>query len=98
MYILVFASAIKLRISKPDEERPYKIPGGLLGLCMVAGIGILTCFLTFGLGFVPPSQFKESFSLNHLFVFEGYLILGLLLFSLPALFCGKHFLRESIHN
>lgn len=97
MYILVFASAIKLRIARPHEERPYKIPGGLLGLCMVAGVGILTCFLTFGLSFVPPTQFKGAFTSNHLIVFEGYLILGLLLFSLPAVLCGRHLPKDSIN-
>lgn len=85
MYILVFASAIKLRISKSDVERPYKIPGGLLGLCVVAGVGILTCMVSFGLGFIPPSQFKDALSLHNIFVFEGYLIIGLITLSLPAL-------------
>lgn len=94
MYILVFASAIKLRITKPNEDRPYKIPGGLLCLSLIAGLGILTCFLTFVLGFVPPTQFKTAFTMNHLFIFEGYLILGLILFSLPAFFCGRHWLKE----
>ena len=85
MYILVFAAAIKLRWSKPEVERPYKIPGGLLGLCIIAGLGILTCMLSFSLGFLPPNQFKESLTLQHLFVFEGYLIVGLIALSMPAL-------------
>jgi amino acid transporter len=87
MYILVFASAIKLRFSKPDADRPYKIPGGNVGLCLIAGAGILVCILCFCLGFVPPEQFKHSLSLQHFFVFEGYLIIGLILLSLPALIC-----------
>jgi amino acid transporter len=87
MYILVFASAIKLRFSKPDADRPYKIPGGNVGLCLIAGAGILVCILCFCLGFVPPEQFKHSLSLQHFFVFEGYLIIGLVLLSLPALVC-----------
>lgn len=85
MYILVFASAIKLRFTRPDVERPYKIPGGILGLCVIAGLGILTCLISFGLGFVPPEQFKDALTLSHLFVFEGYLIGGLIVLSLPAL-------------
>lgn len=87
MYILVFASAIKLRITKPEVDRPYKIPGGIFGLAVIAGMGILICLLCFGLGFVPPDQFKHTLSFSHLLVFEGYLIIGLLLLSLPALIC-----------
>lgn len=85
MYILVFASAIKLRFSKPDTIRPYKIPGGLFGLCLVAGAGILTCLVSFSLGFVPPSQFEETLTFHNLFIFEGYLVIGLICLSLPAL-------------
>ncbi len=89
MYILVFAAAIKLRITHPEVERPYKIPGGILSLGLIAGGGILVCLLCFGLGFMPPEQFKHSLTLRNLFVFEGYLILGLILFSLPAILCKK---------
>jgi amino acid transporter len=89
MYILVFAAAIKLRITRPEVDRPYKIPGGLLGLCIIAGIGILICALCFGLGFVPPEQFKHHLTMSHLFLFEGYLIIGLILLSLPAMIFGK---------
>lgn len=97
MYILVFASAIKLRISRPEADRPYKIPGGLLGLCVIAGVGILICLLCFGLGFMPPDQFKHALSFGHLLVFEGYLILGLVLLSLPAMLCKRrHHMSESV--
>ncbi len=89
MYILVFAAAIKLRFTHPEVERPYKIPGGIGSLVLIAGGGILVCLLCFGLGFMPPEQFKHSLTLSHLFVFEGYLILGLILFSLPAILCKK---------
>lgn len=85
MYILVFASAIKLRLSKPDVIRPYKIPGGIAGLCIVAGVGILTCMVSFSLGFMPPSQFKEALTFHNLFIFESYLVIGLIGLSLPAL-------------
>lgn len=96
MYILVFASAIKLRFTRADVERPYKIPGGILGLCVVAGMGILTCLVSFGLGFMPPDQFKDTLSFSHLLVFEGYLIVGLILLSLPALIYKKRELNLGV--
>lgn len=89
MYILVFAAAIWLRFKHPETERPYKIPGGKLGIILVAGCGILMCVLSFCLGFLPPDQFRESLEAHHLYLFEGYLILGLILFSLPALLCKR---------
>lgn len=89
MYILVFAAAIWLRFKHPETERPYKIPGGKLGIILVAGCGISMCLLSFCLGFLPPDQFRESLETHHLYLFEGYLILGLILFSLPALLCKR---------
>ncbi|HRE30705.1 MAG TPA: hypothetical protein PLD88_01895, partial [Candidatus Berkiella sp.] len=76
-------------IKHPETERPYKIPGGLFGLVIVAGVGIVMCILSFSLGFLPPDQFKESLEIHHLYLFEGYLIAGLVLLSLPALLCKK---------
>lgn len=89
MYILVFAAAIKLRFSQPNIERPYKIPGGLFGITIIAGVGLVTCVLCFALGFIPPGQFLTSLTASHVFVFESYLILGLLVLSIPALVCKK---------
>ena len=40
MYIMIFASAIKLRYTQPDTPRAYKIPGGNYGMWIVAGMGI----------------------------------------------------------
>ncbi len=38
-YVLIFPAVIKLRYSHPDVRRPYRIPGGTIGLWLV---GILT--------------------------------------------------------
>ncbi|HME04614.1 MAG TPA: amino acid permease [Solirubrobacteraceae bacterium] len=59
MYILVFAAAIKLRYSRPEVERAYKVPGGTAGMWAVAGIGVAGCVFSFVLGFVPPSEVKH---------------------------------------
>ena len=45
MYILVFAAAIRLRYSEPDADRPYRIPGGKVGIWIVAGMGLVGCLL-----------------------------------------------------
>jgi amino acid transporter len=56
MYALVFASVIRLRHTRPDVPRPYRIPGGLPGVWLVGGVGLLGCLVSFLLGFIPPSQ------------------------------------------
>lgn len=78
VYIFMFSAAIKLRYSRPDQRGAYRIPGGKLGIWLVAGIGFICCFLTILLGFVPPSQIP----IEHTVFFEICLITGFLLFVL----------------
>ena len=56
MYMLMYASAIKLRRTRPDLPRTYKVPGGNTGMWLVAGIGFLAVLFSFILTFFPPSQ------------------------------------------
>jgi amino acid transporter len=53
MYIMMFISVIKLRYTHPDTPRPYKIPGGKIGVWVVAGIGFITVLSCFFIGFIP---------------------------------------------
>ncbi|MEU9333929.1 putative glutamine/gamma-aminobutyrate antiporter GadC [Streptomyces sp. NPDC048290] len=56
MYLLMFASAIHLRYSQPNRPRPYRIPGGAVGMWIVAGAGFIGALIAFVLSFIPPSQ------------------------------------------
>ena len=47
---------IKLRYSQPDLQRSYRVPGGLPGMSIIAGIGLLGCLLFTGSGFLPAYQ------------------------------------------
>lgn len=76
MYALMFAAAIRLRYSKPNVARAYKIPGGKTGMWLVAGAGILSSVFAIIIGFIPPSQFKTG----SVFVYE-LLIGGGILFT-----------------
>lgn len=58
MYLLMFAAAIYLRSSQPNRPRPYKIPGGNIGMWLVGGVGFLGSLLALILSFVPPGQIK----------------------------------------
>lgn len=56
MYILMYAAAIRLRYTRPDLPRSYRIPGGKLGMWLVAGIGILGVTFALVVAFFPPSN------------------------------------------
>lgn len=56
MYMLLFAAAITLRHTQPDLPRQYRIPGGTLGMWVVAGTGFLSVGFALVLAFVPPDQ------------------------------------------
>ena len=56
MYILMYAAAIKLRITRPDLPRSYKIPGGVPGICTVAGLGLAGVIFALVVGFFPPTN------------------------------------------
>ncbi len=56
MYILMYAAAIKLRITRPDLPRSYKVPGGIIGMCVTAGIGLLGVCFSLVVGFFPPTN------------------------------------------
>lgn len=59
MYMQVFASAIRLRYTEPNADRPYRIPGGKVGMWIVAGVGLIGCMFGFVLGFIPPTGVKH---------------------------------------
>jgi putative glutamate/gamma-aminobutyrate antiporter len=56
MYLLMFAAAIKLRFSQPNTARPYRVPGGKIGMWIFAGAGFIGSALALILSFVPPDQ------------------------------------------
>ena len=56
MYMLMYAAAIRLRFTKPDLERPYKVPGGDGGMIIIAGLGFLGVLFAFVVSFFPPSN------------------------------------------
>ncbi len=82
MYILMYAAAIKLRYTQPDLPRTYKVPGGLYGLCAVAGVGLLGVVFAFVVGFFPPTNLK----VGNPALYVTLVALGLVVFTgLPLL-------------
>jgi len=79
VYFLLFISVIRLRYTQPDTPRLYQIPGGKIGLWLVAGIGALFCITAFCLGFIPPKEYRFHNELAFTLVLGA----GLILFSAP---------------
>ena len=55
-YMLMYAAAIKLRYIKPKLARPFKVPGGLAGMWLTAGVGFVGVLFSFLVAFFPPDQ------------------------------------------
>ncbi|RUR09217.1 APC family permease [Legionella sp. km772] len=90
VYVIMFAAAIKLRYTHPNQVRTYKIPGGNKVMWLVCGLGILCCLAAMLVGFIPPNQIP----INDVFLFETFLIGGLALFVLvPWYFAKKHLIN-----
>lgn len=79
MYLLIFLSVIKLRYSQPNTQRLYQIPGGKIGVWLIAGCGGLFCIVAFLLGFIPPEEYKFIDGK----IYAIALLSGIILFSAP---------------
>jgi glutamate:GABA antiporter len=82
MYILMYLAAIKLRSTRPDLPRSYKVPGGKVGMGIVAGIGLLGVSFAFLVSFFPPSNLP----VGNPALYVGLVAAGLVVFvGLPLL-------------
>jgi amino acid transporter len=89
VYVIMFAAAIKLRYTHPDHPRSYKIPGGNKVMWFISSVGILCCLAAMLVGFIPPAQIP----INDVFLFELFLVGGLVLFVVIPWFFTKKLLR-----
>lgn len=74
MYMLIFAAGIALRYLKPNIIRPYRVPGGKIGIWVIAGCGLVTSFFVMILCFLPP----ESLYVNSSVFYKEIMIIGLI--------------------
>jgi len=81
-YGLMFLSAIRLRYKDPARVRAFRIPGGNIGMWIVAGLGFCCCLAVFLLGFVPPANLDTGDALYYDLFLGG----GILTLLLPACF------------
>jgi len=81
MYAMMFLAAIRLRYTKPDVPRAYKIPGGKAGMWVVGGLGLLTVLFTMVVDFFPAKQLP----IGHAPLYVTFMGLGLLIVVLIPL-------------
>ena len=84
MYLLMFIAAIAFRLRAPDHVRAFRIPGGMLGLLFVCGMGITGVLTTLVVSFMPP----EGINVGSVVQYETTLVLGLLLMCSPPFISG----------
>ena len=91
VYLLMFASIIRLRYTMPDAKRPFRIgKKGNWWLWCVAGIGFLSSFVAFIFSFFPPGQIAMGSNA----VWFSVLIIGTIVFTVLP-FIILHFKKAS---
>jgi amino acid transporter len=76
MYVCMFSSAIRLRRSQPDVERPIRIAG----LPIIAVVGILAALSAIVLGLTPPAGFSALAAGPYAAIIAG----GVVVLAIPA--------------
>lgn len=77
VYLFVFAALIKLRYSQPDTPRSFKIPGGIVGVWVIGGLGLLSSGFTFFVSLFPTGSMNISVGQYALIMLIGTAILAL---------------------
>lgn len=80
-YIMLFASAIKLRYSQKEKPRGYRVPGGMVGIWIVGSAGGFSCLFVILIGFMPPGLFESEGDVLYTIAIS----IGLLLLIGPSL-------------
>ena len=84
-YILMFITAVKLKISSPLQEGQYKICKGSFGTILMALLGCFGCLVAIIVGFIPIENMTMSV-LN----FDMMLIIGIIItLIIPAVITLK---------
>ncbi|MCH5226132.1 MAG: amino acid permease [Muribaculaceae bacterium] len=91
VYLLMFASILRLRYTMPDAKRPFRIgKKGNWWLWCVAGAGFLSSAVAFVFSFFPPGQIAMGSNA----VWFSVLIIGTIIFTVMP-FIILHFKKAS---
>lgn len=77
MYLMMYAAAIRLRYSRTDADRHFSVPGGNIGMWLIAGFGFLAVLFGLIVSFFPPNQIPVgSPTLYTALVVAGLIVFG----------------------
>ncbi|MFI8323156.1 APC family permease [Streptomyces sp. NPDC085529] len=75
-YLLMFVAVVRLRRTRPEVERGFRVPA----VTWVASVGFVASVLALVIGFVPPDQFDGEPLWRYLLIVGGGLfVLGILI-------------------
>lgn len=80
VYCFFFASGIRLKQQISQDKEAFSIPGGRVGMWLIAGMGFIVCCFGIFVGFFPPSVLH----IKNIASYELMLIAGLVFLCLPA--------------
>lgn len=86
MYLMMFITAIKLRLQNPDKKAAFKVPGGTKGLTLVSSVGILSTVTTIIISIFPPADVDIHSMSRYIFS----LLLGCFILCIPPLLIKDH--------
>lgn len=90
MYLIMFVAAIRLRYTQPNKVRPFKIPGGMVGIWSISIVGLSGALLATAFSFIPPAQISTGSPITYILI----LCIGTACFALMP-FLIYHFHKPS---
>lgn len=90
-YILMFTAFLRLRYDQPNRPRTFKVPGGMVGAWIVAGIGLISSVFAIVLAIYPPAQVKSEVGSPAIYISVIVILVAIILAICLALYqLSKH--------
>lgn len=80
VYMLMFASIIRLRYSQPNRPRPFRLGKGNGLVWVIAGAGFLASFVAYVFSFIPPEQINVGSPVLYVVIL---VVLALVFYAIP---------------
>lgn len=90
-YILMFTAFLRLRHDQPNRPRSFKVPRGMVGTWIVAGVGLLSSAFEIVLAIYPSAQVKSEVGSPAVYVSVILILVAVILAICFALYqLSKH--------